>query len=112
MNARTLFSRSAWLLVAIPCALPCAQALAQPGAFGESIDSERLQANRGGTDLVKNDMTLTGSTSHNTAQQVITGNNTITAGSFANAAGLPVVIQNSGANVLIQNATILNLQMR
>jgi hypothetical protein len=26
--------------------------------------------------------------------------------------GIPVVIQNSGANVLIQNATIVNLQFK
>jgi len=31
-------------------------------------------------------------------------------GSFINASGIPTVIQNSGANVLIQNATIINIQ--
>jgi hypothetical protein len=42
----------------------------------------------------------------------MTGANTIDAGSFANMSGIPVVIQNSGANVLIQNATIINLQLK
>jgi len=48
---------------------------------------------------------------NNSARNVTTGDNNISAGSFANMSGLPTVIQNSGANVLIQNATILNLQM-
>jgi hypothetical protein len=43
---------------------------------------------------------------------VLTGNNTITEGSFSNASGLPMVIQNTGANVLIQNATIVNIQFK
>jgi hypothetical protein len=48
----------------------------------------------------------------NTAVNVVTGSNSIDAGSFANMQGIPVVIQNSGANVLIQNATIVNLQLK
>lgn len=52
--------------------------------------------------------TLTG----NAATRVATGSNVIQSGSFANAAGLPVVIQNSGANVLIQNATVINLELK
>ena len=56
-------------------------------------------------------MNLSGTTANNSATDVLTGTNTISAGAFANMSGLPVVIQNSGANVLIQNAVILNLQM-
>ena len=48
---------------------------------------------------------------HNTATDIVTGNNMIQS-SFAGAAGIPVVIQNSGANVLIQNATVVNLQFK
>ena len=48
----------------------------------------------------------------NSATQVNTGSNSISHGSFANMSGLPVVIQNTGANVLIQNATVINLQLR
>jgi hypothetical protein len=73
--------------------------------------SARLEAQRGGTDT-HNDMNLNGSVAGNSAVNVVTGNNTIDAGSFANMSGIPVVIQNSGANVLIQNATIINLQMK
>lgn len=75
------------------------------------VDSSTLAGYRGGTDLVRNDMTLNGTTADNSARNVNTGDNTISSGSFANMSGLPVVIQNSGANVLIQNAVILHLQM-
>ena len=56
-------------------------------------------------------MQLSGTTANNTAVNVATGTNAISAGSFSNMSGLPIVIQNTGANVLIQNAVILNLQM-
>jgi hypothetical protein len=74
-------------------------------------DEARLASYRGGADTVRNDMTLAGTTADNSARNVSTGDNTISAGSFANMNGLPVVIQNTGANVLIQNAVIVHLQM-
>jgi hypothetical protein len=81
------------------------------GSAAAAEGSARLEAQRGGTDT-HNDMNLNGSVAGNSAVNVVTGNNTIDAGSFANMSGIPVVIQNSGANVLIQNATIINLQMK
>ncbi|MDL9998283.1 hypothetical protein QTI24_06705 [Variovorax sp. J22P240] len=75
------------------------------------VDSATLASYRGGSEQVSNEMTLNGTTANNSANRVNTGDNTISAGSFANMNGLPVVIQNSGANVLIQNAVILHLQM-
>ena len=57
-------------------------------------------------------MRLNGAVSGNTALNVASGMNSISSGSFSNAAGLPVAIQNSGANVLIQNATIINIQLQ
>ena len=79
--------------------------------FATAVDSSTLDTYRGGSLQVRNNMALTGTTADNTAQHVNTGNNTISAGAFSNMSGMPVVIQNSGANVLIQNATIINLQM-
>ena len=58
------------------------------------------------------DLKLSGMTAGNSATHVVTGTNDISAGAFANMSGLPVVIQNSGANVLIQNATVINLQLQ
>lgn len=83
-----------------------AQAPSRPDVSGGPLARQR-----GGTDT-RNDMRLDGSVAANTAVNVVTGTNSIDAGSFANMAGIPVVIQNSGANVLIQNATIINLQLK
>lgn len=45
---------------------------------------------------------------HNIVESSVTGGNTVSNGSFAGASGLATVIQNSGNNVIIQNATIVN----
>ena len=78
--------------------------------FGVPLSFESLQDLRGGFDSVKNDLQLSGTVADNLARHVVTGNNSIADGSFANVSGFPIVIQNSGANVLIQNATIINIQ--
>jgi hypothetical protein len=70
-----------------------------------------LDSRRGGTNA-SNDMRLDGVVGSNSASNLTTGANTISTGSFAGASGLPVVIQNSGNNVLIQNATIVNVQIK
>jgi hypothetical protein len=56
--------------------------------------------------------TVAGTVSGNAATQVTTGSNVIQSGSFANSTGLPVVVQNSGANVLIQSSTVINLELK
>lgn len=95
----------------MPTAMDSAPA---PLAFtAAAADAATLDSYRGGSSQsqVHNDMTLAGTTADNTAQHVNTGNNAISAGAFANMSGMPVVIQNSGANVLIQNAVIVHVQM-
>jgi hypothetical protein len=81
------------------------------GPFGAPIEADTLERYRGGAEQVSNDMTLNGTTAQNTAERVVTGANSIGTGAFSNVSGIPIVIQNSGANVLIQNATIINLQL-
>lgn len=89
-----------------------------PGAASvwaqHQVPVARLADARAGDDTnnVDNSANVHGAVASNTASNVATGSNSISAGSFANAVGLPVVIQNSGANVLIQNSTIINLQLR
>jgi len=73
-------------------------------------DDDTLSTLRGGAQTW-NEATLTGTTADNSARNVTTGSNSVAGGSFDNMSGLPIVIQNTGANVLIQNAVILNLQM-
>jgi hypothetical protein len=83
-----------------------------PLELGAPAAAGQLDSTRGGTEIVAAGGTLSGAVSGNAATQVATGNNVIQSGSLANATGLPVVIQNSGANVLIQSATVINLQLK
>ena len=97
-----------------PAARAAARALFRPGnaiAAQANRQDGLLARQRGGTDT-RNDARIDGAVAANTAVNVVSGANSIDAGSFANMAGIPVVIQNSGANVLIQNATIINLQFK
>jgi hypothetical protein len=86
---------------------------AVPG-LGAPLRQSQLAGARGGADTATaiSDARLNATVTNNTATNVSSGNNTIDSGSFANMSGLPMVIQNSGANVLIQNATVINLQLR
>lgn len=84
-----------------------------PDMFGSAaVDSEKLAISRGGADLYLNDIKSDGLVSNNQASNLTTGSNWITEGSFAGAAGFSTVVQNSGNNVLIQNPTIINLQVQ
>ena len=76
------------------------------------VPLDRLASLRGGTEVVNNEQKLNGVVTQNTAENVVSGANTISNGAFTNASGIPIVIQNSGANVLIQNATVINLQIK
>lgn len=78
-----------------------------------TVDASRLENTRGAADTYEaaNFMNLRGSVSNTRASELITGNNSISDGAFSGAVGLPMVIQNSGNNVLIQNATIINLRV-
>ena len=79
------------------------------------IEDSQLATARGGADTgsqtTLNQNNTSGTVSGNVASQLTTGSNTISENSFSNSSGIPVVIQNSGNNVLIQNSTILNLQL-
>lgn len=92
--------------------LPFLDSVAREEAvLGDETGEAALAAARGREGSTAS-ATLDGVVGGNSASYMTTGANTITAGSFANMSGLPVVIQNSGANVLIQNATVINLQLR
>jgi hypothetical protein len=84
--------------------------------MGPSIAPESLDQYRGGSSVsvnsIKSEAVSNGLLQDATATNVATGNNIIADGAFSNAYGLPIVIQNSGANVLIQNSTIVNVQFR
>jgi hypothetical protein len=82
------------------------------GGVAKAVPVSKLDDIRGGAEVTVNDMRLHGTVAENAAVNVASGANRITEGAFANAAGIPTAIQNSGSNVLIQNATIVNVQFR
>jgi hypothetical protein len=84
----------------------------RPNPLGlKPVDAKALAMKRGGADVV-NDMLLKGVVAGNRASDLTTGNNVIADGAFTGTVGLPMVIQNSGNGVLIQNATIINVQVK
>jgi hypothetical protein len=83
----------------------------QRRAIGQAVNEDSLADYRGGT-AISNSIVSEGTVNNTSATNVATGSNSVTAGSFANASGFPTVIQNTGANVLIQNATIVNVQFK
>lgn len=100
--------------VVSPEALVAAPALQSPfGAITKPVDLDALAKQRGGTDVGPlSDMKLNGVVSDNRASNLVTGSNAISDGALSGASGVPMVVQNSGNNVLIQNATIINVQLK
>ena len=83
--------------------------------FGSvAVDSKDLAVSRGGAelDITLNEANTHGVVGNNQASNLTTGSNLVTDGSFAGATGFATVVQNSGNNVLIQNPTIINLQVK
>lgn len=81
-------------------------------AFGVAVADDLLAGQRGKALIPTNTNNLDGGVYDNSASDLVTGYNMVSDGSLANNAGLSTVIQNSGNNVLIQNALILNIQMQ
>lgn len=77
--------------------------------IGQVLDIDVLDAMRGGDDTNASVVLIDGQTNGNTADHVVSGDNVIQGGAFANAAGINTAIQNSGSNVLIQNGTAVNV---
>jgi hypothetical protein len=79
--------------------------------LGTAVSAGTLRRYSGGG-LVQNNQTITGTVTGNTATQVTTGANTINGNAFSGASGLPMVVQNTGNNVLIQSGVIVNVQLK
>lgn len=78
-----------------------------------AVAATKLDQQRGGAAIQTfNVMDLEAGLKSNVAKNNVTGSNAVTNGAFANANGLSTVVQNSGNNVIIQNATILHLEMK
>jgi hypothetical protein len=84
-------------------------------SWGSPIPSDQLDVHRGGRDagpLTINANFLNAKLNNNAAIDNVTGDNSITGNAFAGASGLPIVFQNSGNNVIMQNGTVLNLTLK
>lgn len=104
--ASTLAAPAAWA-DDVPITSPLA-----PAEFGAAaVPDSELSNYRGGASIT-NTNDLSGTLYNNNALDSVTGNNFVTDGALAGSSGFSTLIQNSGNNVLIQNATILNLQVQ
>lgn len=81
----------------------------QVQGLGAAIGTGRLGALSGGDGTEIHTILVDGTVDGNTAENVVSGHNIVSDGSFGNAAGIATVIQNSGSNVLIQNAMDVNI---
>ena len=77
--------------------------------LGITVDAAGLAQMRGG-DSVENQVDANGVVEGNHAENITSGDNTLTGGAFGSATGINTVIQNSGSNVLIQNGMVVNVQ--
>jgi len=78
--------------------------------FGKTtVDLEILADQRGRADTQLSKILATGKVSEVAASDLLTGNNIVTNGALAGTSGIPMLIQNSGNGVLIQNAVIVNV---
>ncbi|MEM5278208.1 hypothetical protein VSR17_24620 [Cupriavidus taiwanensis] len=108
MAAARADAAAATAAVAAPAPAPAALF----AGAARAVPVSRLDDVRGGAEVTVNDMRLHGTVADNAAVNTLSGTNHITDGAFSNAAGIPTAIQNSGSNVLIQNATIVNVQFK
>jgi len=91
----------------VTCAAPPATA-----SFGQPVPDQVLAQNRGGHAIAFNAQYLDAQLFDNQAAYNRTGNNQISGQAFAGTSGIPTAIQNSGNNVIIQNATIVNVHVQ
>lgn len=107
-----------WMLLLV-AGLACADPDAGPGhpdtvgaqMGGRIVPADALAVQRGGAGTLS-DMSLGGVVANNDASHLVTGSNFVSDGSLTGNAGFATVVQNTGNNVLIQNATIINLQLQ
>jgi hypothetical protein len=110
--------RLALAIVVATCASAAAHAtppgdVPPPPGFGAATPADDLKDMTGGSSTTNNvtEQTLTGTMSETEAKHTVSGGNVISENALSGASGLPTVIQNSGNNVLIQNATTVIIRM-
>jgi hypothetical protein len=76
-----------------------------------TVETQTLDGQRGGADSRLSKILATGTVDEVAASDLVTGNNIVTDGALANTSGIPMLIQNTGNGVLIQNAVIVNVEL-
>jgi hypothetical protein len=100
------------LAVAALCFATAAAQAAEPaeGPFGKAGVSDQTMAQmRGGTEAQNNAIGVGGCNGLLACQ--VNGVSEISGNAFSGAAGVITVIQNTGANVILQNATVVNVNI-
>jgi hypothetical protein len=102
-----------WLAVA--SSEPPAQAAAVEAGFGSPVAESVLDTSRGGDGFdwtqvgwIQLDATLSGNVVHSS----VNGANTVGDTALSGVSGIATIIQNSGNQVVIQNALVLNLSLQ
>lgn len=75
------------------------------------LDDQRAKAKLEVHKVTINDQELNGVVSGNSAINTTNGNNIVSEGAYSNSAGFISTVQNTGNNVLIQNSTIINVDI-
>lgn len=84
----------------------------QADTFGTPMPDQELDQYRGAQDMTFNLQDTEAELYNNRALNTISGANALTGQAFSDASGVSTVIQNSGNNVIIQNATIINVKLQ
>jgi uncharacterized coiled-coil protein SlyX len=125
VSASLIAGAAILVTVLVPIAAPAGESvgnaagLADTVAYtevGEAVTGECLEAQTGGQDTTIDQlnaqlstMRVNGQMAQNQLVSNVTGFNTVGTDAFGNASGIATVIQNSGNQVIINNAMILNL---
>lgn len=80
--------------------------------LGTPLTAAALDQQRAGAELHLNLMSVKAHLDDNQAINTLNGSNYIAGGALSNSSGLPVAVQNSGNNVIIQNSFILNMNVK
>ena len=105
-----LFEQSPALAASIAPARPKPDEPARVDRFGARVPADSLATLRGGDGSIDNRNNVNGRVTDNVADGVVSGNNTLGDNAFSGASGISTVIQNTGSNVLIQNAMIVTVK--
>ena len=89
----------------VPLSVPVSNDILGSQSGGQGVTIERI-------DMLANSMNLNAEMNENLLFSSSTGANQVSDSAFSDASGISTVIQNSGNQVIINNAFILNLQMQ